>query len=399
MVLWVGLMSGTSADAIDAALVEIGDSPSQVQLVGFRSDPLPDSLRERIHRATTARLAVRELICLDVEIGARFASSTLSLLRECRVEARAVEGIGSHGQTVAHHPEAAVGGTLQLGSAAQIHARTGLRVVSDFRNADIAAGGQGAPLTPYLHHALLARDSEPRAVLNLGGFTNVSYLPDSSAAGLVAFDPGPGNALLDRAVRESSGGRDRMDLGGRLALAGQVDPRLLEQLLSDPYFAKAPPKSTGHEQFGAPFLARARSAQPRLEDLLATLVALTVESVARAAERHFDPVPVRWLLYGGGVHNLALRQSLERRLAPAIVEKTDLHGLPGDALEAIAFAVLGWASARGLPNNVPAATGASRPVVLGSATPPAPLRPAAAQAVTPPPDTPPPVTAPPVTPL
>ncbi|MFQ5697316.1 MAG: anhydro-N-acetylmuramic acid kinase [Myxococcota bacterium] len=371
MGLWVGLMSGTSADAVDAALVEIGRSPSELRLVGFRSDPLPDPLRQRIHRAATSRLALRELIRLDVEIGQRFADSTLSLLRDCGVEARTVEGVGSHGQTVAHHPEAEVGGTLQLGSAAQIHARTGLRVVSDFRNADIAAGGQGAPLTPYLHHVLFARDSEPRAVLNIGGFTNVSYLPDSNAARLVAFDPGPGNALLDRAVREWGEGGERIDRDGRLARAGHVDTRLLEELLSDPYFAKPPPKSTGHEHFGAGWLARARASQARLEDLLATLVALTVESVARAAERFFDPMPARWLLYGGGVHNRALWQSFERRLAPAIVETTDPHGVPGDALEAIAFALLGWASLRGLANNVPAATGARRPVVLGSATPPA----------------------------
>jgi anhydro-N-acetylmuramic acid kinase len=244
-------------------------------------------------------------------------------------------------------------------------------VISDFRSADIAAGGQGAPLTPFLHHARFASDDERRAVLNVGGFTNVTYLPDAGSEGLVAFDPGPGNALLDRAARWASDGEQRFDEGGARAARGRVDPVLLDRLLADAYFDRAPPKSTGHEQFGEDFFRAALEQRLEPDDLMATLLELTVESVARAAERFFkDPVQ-RWLVCGGGVHNPVLLSRLAERLAPAVVDTTDAHGLPADALEAVAFAVLGWASERGIAGNLPAATGALRPVVLGSRTPPA----------------------------
>jgi anhydro-N-acetylmuramic acid kinase len=367
-------MSGTSADGVDAALVRLGESPRELELVCFRSSPFPELLRERIHGAPSAPLPLRDLLELDVELGERFAEAALALLRAAGVAPEAIAGIGSHGQTVAHYPGSDVRGTLQIGSAAEIHARTGIPVISDFRRADIAAGGQGAPLTTFLHHALFGSKQERRAVLNIGGFTNVTYLPDASPDRLLAFDPGPGNALLDRAARWASGGRERFDEGGARARRGRVDEALLEELLSDPYFSAPPPKSTGHEHFGDAFFRRARqgieAAGGEPDDLLATLAALTCESVARSAERFVPDSVERWLACGGGVHNATLFERLERRLAPAPLETTDAHGLPGDALEAVAFAVLGWASSRGMPGNLPAATGASRRVVLGSATPP-----------------------------
>jgi anhydro-N-acetylmuramic acid kinase len=372
--LWIGLMSGTSADGVDAALVSLGESPRELELLHFCSSPFPDALRERIQGALAGPVALRDLLALDRELGERFAEAALALLRAAGVAPAAVAGIGSHGQTVAHYPDSDVAGTLQLGSAAEIHARTGILVISDFRRADLAAGGQGAPLTPFLHHARFATGRERRAVLNIGGFTNVTYLPDASAERLIAFDPGPGNALLDRAARWASQGRERFDEGGARARRGRVDEALLEELLSDPYFSLPPPKSTGHEHFDDAFFERARrgveAAGGGADDLLATLVALTSESVARAAERFFPEPVERWLACGGGVHNAALLERLAGRLAPAVLETTDAHGLPGDALEAVAFAVLGWASSRGLPGNLPAATGAARRVVLGSATPP-----------------------------
>jgi anhydro-N-acetylmuramic acid kinase len=372
--LWIGLMSGTSADGVDAALVDLGESPRELELVHFCSSPFSDSLRERIHGALAAPVALRELLALDRELGERFAEAALALLRAAGIAPAAVAGIGSHGQTLAHYPDPDVAGSLQLGSAAEIHALTGIRVISDFRRADLSAGGQGAPLTPFLHHARFATDRERRAVLNIGGFTNVTYLPDASAERVIAFDPGPGNALLDRAARWVSQGRERFDEGGARARRGRVDEALLEELLSDPYFALPPPKSTGHEHFGEACFERARrgieAAGGGEDDLLTTLVALTVESVARSAERFFPEPAERWLACGGGVHNAALLERLAARLAPAALETTDAHGLPGDALEAVAFAVLGWASSRGLPGNLPAATGAARRVVLGSATPP-----------------------------
>ena len=372
--LWVGLMSGTSADAIDAALVEIGSSARELSLLGFLSIELPENLRKRIHALVQTPVRVRDLVQLDVELGERFADATLALLREAGVAPKAVRGIGSHGQTVGHFPEPEVRGSLQLGAPSVIHARTGIPVIADFRPADLAAGGQGAPLTAFFHHAYFGHENERRAVLNIGGFTNVTYLPGLALDEVIAFDPGPGNALLDRATRWATGGAARFDRDGERAQRGTADERVVRELLADPYFAAPPPKSTGHEHFGAAFFEQARAGVEERggtpEDLLATLLRVTVESVAHQAERFFPQSPQRWILYGGGVWNRALLDALRSRLAPAPVELTDLHGIPVDALEAISFAVLGWCASRGEACNLPAATGAGQRVVLGAKTPP-----------------------------
>jgi anhydro-N-acetylmuramic acid kinase len=372
--LWIGLMSGTSADGVDAALVRVGETASSVELISFRTEPLDGVLRERVHGLLDSP-SLREWMRLHRELGERFADASLNLLREAGVDAREVAGIGSHGQTVGHFPEAEVAGSLQLGSPAVIHERTGIPVVADFRSADLAAGGQGAPLTPFFHHAYFSREGEARAVLNIGGFTNVTYLPGTDAEKIVAFDPGPGNALLDRASRWASEDHEGFDRGGKRASRGRVFPALLEVLLEDPYFAKPPPKSTGHEHFGRAFFERTREAVIEAgggaDDLLATLAALSVESVGRAAAQFFPTPADRWIVYGGGVHNPVLMEGLRARVAPAPVEIADGHGLPGDAVEAVSFALLGWTSSLGLPGNVPRATGARRRVVLGSSTPPA----------------------------
>ncbi len=371
--IWIGLISGTSADAVDAALVRI-EAPSRLELLAYLEQPLPDALRARIHALSGSPTGLRELLALDRELGARFADAAIAVAAEAGVRPAEIAGIGSHGQTVAHHPEPEVRGSLQLGSAALLHERTGIPVVADFRSADLAAGGQGAPLTPFLHHAVFADAAEPRAVLNIGGFTNVSYLPDRDAGHVVAFDPGPGNALLDRAARLASDGRERCDFDGARARRGRVLPEVVAELLADPYFAKAPPKSTGHEYFGEAFFSRARDAVRAAggspDDLVASLVELSAASVAAAAESFFPEPAARWLVYGGGVRNPVLIGSLAEKLAPAPVEPTDVLGVPAEALEAMTFALLGYCAARGLPSNLPAATGAQRAVVLGSVTPP-----------------------------
>jgi anhydro-N-acetylmuramic acid kinase len=377
-VLWIGLLSGTSADAVDAALVRIGDRPGDLELIAALEVPLPDALRARVHRAAEGLLSPRELLRLDTELGERFSDAARAVAAAGEVDLAKIEGIGSHGQTVGHFPEPGVRGSLQLGSPSVIHAATGLPIVHDFRAADLAVGGQGAPLTPFLHLHCFAAEDERRAVLNLGGFTNVTYLPGPHADRVIAFDPGPGNALLDRAARWASRGMQRFDENGGRAARGRALKPVLDELLGDPYFAMAPPKSTGHEHFGKRFFARARSAIDaaggEVEDLFATLQELTVQSIVQAAERFF-PEPVdRWLIYGGGVRNSGLRQRLEQVLAPAPVDSTDAHGIPHGALEAITFALLGWCSMRGLPGNLPSATGASRPIVLGSLTPPHAVR-------------------------
>lgn len=368
--LFVGLISGTSADAIDAALVRIPDALPELELLGLASTALPDALRKRIHAASDAPIELRELLDLDRELGERFADAALDLLRDLGVEPAALAGIGSHGQTVAHYPDPPVRGTLQIGSPAVIAERTGVPVFADFRQADLAAGGQGAPLTPYFHHAYFADPGECRAVLNIGGFTNVSLLCGDDPGRVMAFDPGLGNAWLDRAVRLATGGAERFDRGGERSARGCVQRALLDSLLEDEYLACAPPKSTGHEYFDAAYFDRvrsdARAAGASDDDLLATLAAFTVESVAVSAERFFPERPVRWLVYGGGAHNRALMDGLRERLAPAAVETTDARGIPGDGLEAISFAVLGCCAARGVVSNLPSATGAARAVVLGA---------------------------------
>ena len=372
--LWIGLISGTSADAIDAALVRVPEQPGQAELLAFASPPLPDELRKRIHELADGRPALRELARLDVELGERFADAAEQVARQAGVPMSDVAGIGSHGQTIGHFPERTVRASLQIGSAAEIHERTGVPVVYDFRSADLAAGGQGAPLTPFVHQLLFARPEERRAVLNIGGFTNLTYLPGSDRDAVIAFDPGPGNALMDRAVRLVSGGQERFDRDGRRASRGRVRPDVLEELLGDAYFESPPPKSTGHERFGASCFERARQRVAALggsdDDLIATLAALTVESVGRAAERFLALPPQRWILCGGGAHNPVLVDGLRRRLEPAAVVTSTELDVPVDAVEAIAFALLGATSSRGQPNNLPGATGARERVVLGAVVPP-----------------------------
>jgi anhydro-N-acetylmuramic acid kinase len=368
-------MSGTSADAMDAALVRIGTSVSELSLVAFRSVPLPQSLRERIHELAQVPVPLRDFARIDVEIGERFADAALAVVCDGGVTPEDIAGIGSHGQTVGHFPEPDVRGSLQLGAPAVIHERTGIPVIADFRAADLAAGGQGAPLTAFFHHVYFAERNERRAVLNIGGFTNVSYLPGLDREGVIAFDPGPGNALIDRAARWASAGAESFDRDGAQARQGQADPEVVADLLSDAYFAMPPPKSTGHEHFGQAFFERsrdrvlARGGTPN--DVLATLTHVTVESIADQAERFFPAPPERWIVYGGGVWNSALWEALGTRLAPAPMERTEVYGLPVDALEAVTFAVLGWCASRGEPCNLPGTTGARHPVILGAATPPA----------------------------
>ncbi len=376
---WVGLMSGTSADAIDAALIRIGSSGRDLSLLAFRSFELPEPLRKRIHDLAQAPVLIRDLLQLDLELGERFADAALALLRQSGVAPEDVEGIGSHGQTVGHFPQPEVRGSLQLGAPAVIHERTRIPVIADFRRADLAAGGQGAPLTAFFHHTYFAHERERRAILNIGGFTNVTYLPGLGLDGVIAFDPGPGNALLDRAARWASGGAASFDRDGAGAQRGAPDAEVVRELLSDPYFAAPPPKSTGHEHFGQAFFERARARVLQRggtpNDLLATLTEVTVESIADQARRFFPSPPQRWIVYGGGVWNTTLLAALRARVAPAPVEQTDAHGIPVDALEAVSFALLGWCASRGEPCNLPAATGAGHPVILGVATPPGAIRP------------------------
>lgn len=380
--LVVGLMTGTSADAVDAALVRFrGDGLDAThEVLAYRETTFSAELRAEVLAVAGAPLVAPErLMRLDAALGETCADAVDELLREARVRASAVSAIGSHGQTVRHLPRNANDGralTLQLGSAAVMAERTGIDVVSDFRTRDTVAGGEGAPLVPIVDWWLFRDPIESRVLLNLGGMANVTLLPAGcDLSHVLAFDTGPGNVVLDELVREASAGLKRHDEGGLMAAQGRVHDGLLDELLTDPFFQLAPPRSTGRERFGAAYAARMRElARPlglNLEDMLATAAELTAASVANAMRQFLGPRGTVDAVYasGGGVRNRTLMEALRRRLNGLKVGLLDELGVAPDCKEAVAFALLAHLTLCGLPGNVPAATGARSAVVLGHITP------------------------------
>lgn len=376
-----GLISGTSVDAVDVAVVDVHLDGEVLHLhrVGETEVAFDDALRARVLDVLPSgdgRSGVadpRTLALLDADLGRAFAAAARTAVDE--VAGGQADLLVSHGQTIHHEVvDGRVLATLQVGQPAELAEATGVPVVSDLRTRDVAAGGQGAPLVSILDHLVLAGADAPVAALNLGGIANLTVVrPDGPT---IAFDAGPANALLDAAVRAATDGRDHHDAGGRLTAAGEVDPRLLDRLLADPFLAAAPPKSTGKERYHAGYLDDVLAQAPvaALEDRLATLA----EAVAAAIADHADRFDVRRVVAsGGGVHNAGLVAALRRRLAAADATwaTTDEVGLPVDGKEAIAFALLGWLTWHGLPGTVASCTGAAGPRVLGSITPGAlPLR-------------------------
>jgi anhydro-N-acetylmuramic acid kinase len=373
-------MSGTSADGVDAALVEWPDGPETrpFRLVAFHADPFPASLQQRIHRLAAGRVdpggTLRELAALDVALAERFADAALAVCRAAGLDAGAIDAIASHGQTVAHHPE--LRATLQIGDPSLIAERTGCTTVADFRPRDVAAGGEGAPLAPFFHFAAFADPDEGRVVLNLGGIANATWIPPGAGPDdVVAFDVGPANALIDGVVRAQTGGREAMDRDGARARRGRVDGALLARLLDDAYLSRPAPKSTGRERYGsaeAEALAREWSERKREpDDLVATLTAFTTEAVRLACEGLLGPGARvdRLLVGGGGAENPALLEGLARALPAAAVERFDAAGVPARAAEAMAFSLLGRNALLGIPNHLPRCTGARRAAVLGEIVP------------------------------
>ena len=374
----IGLMSGTSADGIDAALVEWPDDAAArpLRLAAYREEPFEPSLQDRIHALAAGRLpaadVLRELAALDVLLGERFAAAAAAVAREAGVSLASVDAIASHGQTVAHHPE--LSATLQIGDPSRIAERTGVTTVADFRPRDLAAGGEGAPLAPFFHWAVLGEPSESRVVLNLGGIANLTWLPrGGDPDAVIAFDVGPANALIDAVIRALSGGRERIDRDGARARRGTPDAALLERLLDDEFLRRPPPKSTGRERYGiaeGEALADEWRRGARSEDdLLATLVAFTAESVARACRQFLGGVPDRLLVSGGGAENPAVLAALEAALPRVAVERVEQAGVPAAAVEAMAFSLMGRNALLGIPNHLPRCTGASRAAVLGEIVP------------------------------
>lgn len=378
----IGLSSGTSFDGIDAALVRInghGDT-IRAELLSFDCVAFEPTLRERIARSGGSKAP--ELTRLNFDIGEAFAAAALTLAAGSGHAISKIHLIGSHGQTVYHDPPAAgrSGATLQIGEADVIARRTGVVTVADFRTADVAAGGSGAPLVPLVDWLLFRKPGETPLLLNIGGIANMTCVTER-LEDVLAFDTGPGNALIDELVRAATGLPDVIDDGGARALRGTSDAAAAEAFLAHPYFASAPPKSTGKETFGSEAAARlaelvhpgtniAQLTEDQLSDLLATAVSVSARSI-RDAVRFLPVDPARVIVSGGGLKNLALMNELALLFGPCPViglGEAGADGAPGmnpDAKEAVAFAVLADRSVAGAPGNVPAATGASMPVVLG----------------------------------
>lgn len=359
---FIGLMSGTSMDSIDAALASFGDHG--VEMIATHSEPYPETLRFALHRAATTPVdePIDNLGALDRQVGERFRDAALALLGKSPVAASEIKAIGSHGQTVRHQPDGPRPYSLQIGNPDIIATGTGITTVADFRSADLAAGGQGAPLVPPFHEWLFRSADESRVILNIGGIANITILPMGDEP-VTGFDTGPGNALLDRWVSRH---RDRpFDDDGTWASSGTVIEPLLEQLLSFGYFRLPPPKSTGVEVFNLDWLAQYGVDAHPPEDVQATLAELTARSIARDIKA-FAGETRRLFVCGGGAHNRDLLRRLERNLPEMKIDTTATAGLDPDWVEAAAFGWLAMRTLRNEPGNLPSVTGASRKVVLGT---------------------------------
>lgn len=344
-------MSGTSLDGIDVAVVEI--RKQKVRTVELRSTPYPAEVREAILAVSSAA----SISQLNFRLGELYAAALKGI--------KGLDLIGCHGQTI-YHQGAPPRNTMQIGEAAVITERTGVPVVSDFRVRDIAAGGQGAPLVPFADYLLFRHKKRSRAVLNIGGIANFTYLPaGAKPEDVIAFDTGPGNMVIDALVSELTRGKQIFDRDGKIAAGAKVNRKLLDELLSDGYYKRKPPKSTGREQYGEGFIARMKKSGAPLRDLIATATALTAATIAMGIGTvRADEV----IVSGGGAHNRQLMGTLAGFLPDAPILRTDEFGIAGDAKEAIAFAILAHRTWKRKHGNLPSATGARKAVVLGKIT-------------------------------
>ena len=400
----IGLMSGTSADGVDAALVRLEGVPPSLawEVLGYAHHPFAPELRDEIFACFRPETSSVDHLCrLNFALGGAFGAAALAVVHDAGVSMAEVDLIGSHGQTLWHEPPSeGMGSTLQLGEPAVIAEMTGVPVVSNFRTRDMAAGGQGAPLVPLADWLLLSHPAKTRAAQNIGGIANVTFLPGLAtetqsaqrsllenlsglgvlsgkdafemASGVMAFDTGPGNMLIDEAARLATNGAWNYDHDGTLAAQGHVDESLLMDWLTEPFFQQRPPRSTGRELFGtqraAQYWSQASHRGLGSNDILATLTALTARSIEHAYRMFLPTFPEEVIVSGGGARNTTLMAMLAQCLSPAYVTSSDEHGLGIEAKEAVAFAVLAYETWHKRPGNIPAATGASRGVVLGSLT-------------------------------
>ncbi len=378
-------MSGTSADGIDAVLARFTRTPKGLaaHLVQHTHTTFPAGLRQRILN-TCLHGSVAEICELNFVLGHAFARAALRVMANSGLARNQIMAIGSHGQTVHHLPNNHPPSTLQIGEPAVIAEATGLPVVADFRVRDMAAGGQGAPLVPYADWALLTDRTRPRIIQNIGGIGNLTMLPPAARlADVLAFDTGPGNMVIDAVVSAVTGGREKFDRNGRLAAQGKVSRELLLKFLQHPYLRRRPPKTTGREEFGEKFtnafLAAARARKLGPEDAVATAAMFTAKTIAQAYHRHAFPRlralgvdlgRLEVIVGGGGAKNAALMRMLGEELPGARLLTHEDVGMPNEAKEALAFALLAFETLSGRPANVPGATGARHSAVLGKIVPP-----------------------------
>ena len=369
-----GLISGTSADGIDVAIVDINDH--KVKLIAFATYPYSGQIRKDIFSLFEPVTSMVDDICdYNFLLGHLFADAVIKLCKSRRIPLKTIDLIGSHGQTIYHNPvgthfsKCLVRSTLQISEPSVIAQRTGITTVADFRPADMAAGGQGAPLVPFTDYILFADKHISRAVQNIGGIANVTWLPASSGPNkIIAFDTGPGNMIIDGLMNIITGGKKRFVLNGAFAARGYVNQFLLTKMLKKPYFKRRPPKTTGREEFGLQYsrdLYNTAVGRISKEDIMATATAFTSVTIADAYRRFLPKMPKQVILCGGGARNKTLIEMLKQQLFESKILTTHNFGIDPDAKEAVSFAILAWAAIKGIPANVPAVTGAKKPAILG----------------------------------
>lgn len=368
--LVIGLISGTSADGVDVAIVDIKGKGESIKIKekAFRTYKFPDKLRDKIIRASHDMVNSGTIALLNFHLGKFFGECSLKLVRESQIPLDEIKLIGSHGQTISHLPGKA---SLQIAEPSLIASITGKITIADFRPADIAAGGEGAPLSCLLHYHLFKKKDTCTLVVNIGGISNFTLVTaDGKKENILAFDTGPGNMIIDSIISFTSNGKAKFDRDGKIASRGIISEKILKELLAHPFILKKPPKSTGREEFGKPIveklLALIKKKKEKLENIIATVSAFTAESIYLNYEKFIKPHHVsRVVITGGGVKNYFIMQLLRQRFSPIPVFTFEDFGLNSDSAEAVAFALLAYETYHGRPGNILSATGAKRPAVLG----------------------------------
>jgi len=383
-----GIMSGTSLDGIDVAIVDIGRKRGAISIspVAFRSTRYPRAVREALLAVSNSTAHISAIARLNFLLGELYAAALRDTCRLARIRLDSIALCGTHGQTIYHEgaPTEYLGhriaSTLQIGEAAVVAERTGLRVISNFRERDIAASGKGAPLVPLVDYLLFRHPRIARVALNIGGIANITVIPaGANREDVIAFDTGPGNMVIDALVARQTKGRRHFDHDGRIARGGTIKPRLLEAMMGDPYLDLAPPKTCGREEYGSEFVGTLIATGIALPDLIATATEFTARSIAygvglgralsRTRSKQAWTGPAELIVSGGGVHNRFLMERLRGRLPDFAISTSTGLGIDPDAKEAIAFAILAYEHAHGRPGNLPSATGARHAAILGKSTP------------------------------